>query len=516
MTERPILSARTQGAAGPLSLSADVVVVGSGAGGAMAAAELSQGGLAVLLLEEGGYHRPVDFNQREGDMLPLLFQDAGGRSTVDGAVVVLQGRGIGGSTVHNTNLCKRAPAEVLARWVEEHGAAGWSEGEMAPHYEAVERALNVHPMTEADVNRNNAILRRGVERLGWRGGLLSHNRRGCVRSGFCELGCAFDAKENALKILVPEAARHGAQVFADVHVSHVEWSGAEATGVRGHVVLPDGRPGRPVTARARAVCLSGSAVGSAALALRSGLPDPHGRAGAGLRLHPGLAVSGLFEEPVEGWRGVPQSYECTEKLSFAHGAKDRSWIVAAFAHPAGYASVVPGMGAAHAAVMRDYARTAVVAAMLHDETAGRVTVDRRGHPQVRYELTGDDAAALLRGAHACAEILLAAGAKQVMVPLAEPLVARSVAELAPLLRHRYRPLDPLLTAVHPMGTMALGADPRRAVVDPRGRHHHLRNVYVADGGLFPTSLGAPPQMSIYAAGRKVARAILEDLAGGRG
>ncbi len=496
---------------GPLRLSADVIVVGSGAGGAMAARELCRAGLSVLVFEEGGYHTTRDFNQKEGEMLPLLFQDAGGRGTADGAVTVLQGRGVGGSTVHNTNLCKRAPEPVLRRWVAEHGAAGWSPEDLSPDYAAVEAELNVAPMTKDDVNRNNDILRRGVTRLGWRGGLLSHNRKGCKRSGFCELGCAFDAKQNALKVLVPDAVRLGARVFADVRVDRVRFAAGRAEGIEGHVVLPGGRTGPPVTASARAICLGGSAIGSAALALKSECPDPHRQLGRSLRLHPGVAVAGLFDEVIEGWSGIPQSYECTEKLRFEPGAADRSWILTAFAHPGGFASLAPGFGAAHAQAMRDYPRTAVVAAMLHDETCGQVALGRAGRLHIRYELSGDDQRALWRGVAACAEILLAAGARQVMVPFATPIYVKTGADLAAITAHRYRPLDPLLTSVHPMGTMPLGGDPRRSVVSPAGRHHQVPNLYVVDGSLFPTSLGGPPQISIYAAGRKVARTVVADL-----
>lgn len=497
----------------PLTLDADVVVVGSGAGGAMVASEASRAGLRVVVLEEGGHHRPADFNQREGDMLPRLFCDAGGRSTEDGAVAILHGRGIGGSTVHNTNLCKRAPDEILAGWVSEHGARGWSPSELAEDYAAVERELSVAPLLEADVNSHNAIFRRGVERLGWRGGLLQHNRSGCTRSGFCELGCAYNAKQNALKVLIPQALGHGARVLADVRVTEIVHRSGRATGVRGHTLDASGERGLEVTVTARAVCVAASAIGSAALLRGSDLPDPHKVAGRSLRLHPAIAVAGIFDEKVEAWCGIPQSYECTEKLSFASGAKDRTWLIPAFAHPGAFSGLVPALGAAHAQRMRDYPRTAVVAAMLHDETRGEVARDRHGRPRISYKLSPDDAAALLRGVQAAGEVLLAAGAREVMVPLATPLAARTSAELAPILQHRYRPLDPVLTSVHPMGTLPLGSDPRRAAVDPEGRHHQVRGLYVADGSLFPTSIGGPPQLTIYAAGRKVARALCRDLRG---
>ena len=240
----PLVQLQTPGGAvrgrdlrAPLRLTCDVVVVGSGAGGAMLARDTARAGLATVLIEEGGFHGPGDFTQREGEMLPRLFQEAGGRSTEDGAVMILSGKGVGGSTVHNTNLCKRAPDAVLKRWVAEHGAAGFAPEELAADYQAVEDELHVAPMTEEDVNRNNQLMRQGVQKLGWRGGLLSHNRRGCQRSGFCELGCVYNAKENALKLLVPDALRLGAQVYSEVRITQILRERERAIGVRGHVLV---------------------------------------------------------------------------------------------------------------------------------------------------------------------------------------------------------------------------------------------------------------------------------------
>ena len=486
------------------TLEADLCIVGTGAGGAMVARQAARAGLRVVALEEGGYSVPRDFTQREDEMLPLLFQDGGGRATDDGAITVLSGRGVGGSTVHNTNLCKRAPDPVLDGWRLD----GWRAADLVPHYQVVERDLSVAPIEESRVNRNNAILRRGVEKLGWKGGLLSHNRLGCVGSGFCELGCAFDAKQNALKVLIPAALAAGARVVAECRAERVLVKHGRAHAVQARAVDARGRAGAAVTVNARAVCLAGSAVGSALLALRSGLPDPSARVGRGLRLHPGAAVAGVFDEIIEGWTGIPQSWECTEKLNFddAPGNDDRAWIVTAFAHPVGLASSLPGFGAAHMRLMRLYPRLAVLAAMLHDRSEGSVTA-RGERAVVRYALDAGDQRALLSGMSAAAEILFAAGARQVLVPFADPLTLTSPRQLSAITTRGYRPLDPLLTAVHPMGTLALGR-----VVDERGRWHGVDGVWVADGSLFPSSLGGPPQLTIFAAGHKIAGHLVEALA----
>src|SRR5580693_7664568 len=148
-------------------------------------------------------------------MIPRLFQDMGGRTTDDLGIRILQGRGVGGSTVHNTNLCKRTPDPILDLWTREHAVAGCSPAEMAPAFEAIERDLSVTRISDAQRNANNDALRRGCEALGWKGGMLAHNRVGCLGSGFCELGCAYDAKQNALKVVLPQALSAGARIYSD-------------------------------------------------------------------------------------------------------------------------------------------------------------------------------------------------------------------------------------------------------------------------------------------------------------
>ncbi len=481
-----------------LSLDVDAVVVGTGAGGSACLRELARAGLNAVALEEGGWHTSSDFDQREDHMLPQLFQDAGGRATEDMGIRVLQGRGVGGSTIHNTNLCKRTPDEILDLWQRKFGVEGASPRDLLPAFETIERDLSVAEIEAPLRNANNEALRMGCEALGWRAGALKHNRVGCQQSGFCELGCAYNAKENALKVLVPQAMAAGARVYADVQVLRVMHDGPRVSGVHAVATTPDGVPHARVEVRAPVVVLAGSAVGSASLAKRSGIPDPFRQIGKGLRLHPGGIVAGRFDREIAGWRGIPQSYECTEHLSYEEGSDRRVWIVPAFAHPIGAAASLPGFGAPHMSAMRAYPNLAVLTAMVHDETSGEVAVDENGRPVLRYAMGAADQRQLAKGLAACARILLAAGALEVTIPAIPPRRVASFAELDALDLSFVRPHAVPLSAVHPMGTMRMGEDPRSSVVRSTGEHHQLRGLFVADGSLFPTSLGAPPQISIYA------------------
>jgi len=484
-----------------VTLTCDAVVVGTGAGGSIALRELARAGVDAIALEEGEYRTPADFDQNESRMIPMLFQESGCRTTKDLAIRVLQGRGVGGSTVHNTNLCKRTPEAILDLWGRTYGVVGCSAAEMRASFETIERDLSVTAIDPALLNRNNDALRRGVEALGWKGAVLSHNRVGCHLSGFCELGCSYDAKQNALKVVVPQALEAGGRVYADVRALRVTHEAGRVTGLDAVALDARGATHANVRIDAKVVVLAASAVGSAALALASGLPDPHDQIGRDLRIHPGAVAAGTFDDELDSWRGIPQSYECTEHLEFAQsgdgGSDKRVWIIPAFAHPIGTASTLPGFGAAHMRAMREYPRLAVFTAMVHDETSGRVGVSD-GRPSIDYRLLESDRAQLAKGLVACARLLFAAGAREVTIPAIPPVRLRSVRELDTLDTSFVRPHSVPMTAVHPMGTLRMGEDPKRSVVSSTGEHHFVRGLFVADGSLFPTSLGGPPQISIYA------------------
>jgi len=477
----------------------------------MAARELAGRGLSVVLLEEGPDHGPRNLDQREEHMLPALFRELGGQRTDDLSLLVLSGRGLGGSTVHNTNLCKRTAPEILGHWRDDLGVEGLEAAALDPLFAEVEALLGVVPIERARLSPNNLALERGVEALGYAGGMLSHNRDAlCIGSGFCELGCAYDGKRNALRVLIPDAIARGAVVVTDARVERVEHDGVRASGVVGSLLDQHGVPRGELRITARAVCLAGSAIGSAALALRSALPDPHGQAGQHLHIHPGVAVAGIFDERLESWKGIPQSYECTEFLDLRPGSERRAWILPSFAHPVGTATVTPGFGPRLMRSMRGYAHMGVLAAMIHDETEGRVYLEGAlsgGRTRIAYQPSASDRAQLAMGARECARLLLAAGAREVMVPGVPPITVRTDRDLAEITDERFLPHDVPLTAVHPMGSLRMGEDPRTSAVDSQGRHHQLENVWVVDGSLFPTSIGTPPQLSIYTFALKVARGL---------
>lgn len=492
----------------PVTLSTDLLVVGAGAGGMAAAMAAAEAGVPTLVVEGGAHVTPSQLTQREEAMLPLLLQDSGSRTTADRAVKVHQGRGVGGSTLHNLNLCKRIPLAIRRQWERDVGLTHLPQATWDALYEEVEHLLVVTEVPREAWNRHNRLLEAGTRELGWRGGALRHNRTGCLGSGFCELGCRYDAKNNAAKVLLPRAVAAGAQLVTHCVVTRLLHDsggvrGAEAVAVHPRTREPLGR----LRIDAQRVCLAASATGTAALLLRSGVPDPSDRTGRSLHVHPAVIAAGDFEDEVRAWEGIPQTVECTELLELDDERGHRAWLLPAFAHPVGTASMVPGHGAAHRALMERYANLAVFTAMIHDVTAGSIRPRGEGGVELDYWPDEADRAELSRGLWACAKLLFAAGARRVLIPTRTPRFLERGENFEALQTMPIERGELDLVAVHPMSTVPMGDDPRQAPVGSDGKHHHLDGLWVADGSLLPTSIGVPPQLSIYALGLHVGRSL---------
>lgn len=490
----------------PLKLSTDLVVVGSGAGGMAAAMAAAEQGVKTLVLEAGEYLTPKDMSQREEQMFPKLLQENGSRTTADRAVKIHQGRGVGGSTLHNINLVKRIPEAIRAEWTRERGLTHLPASKWDGLYEELETLLRVSAVPKELWNRHNRLLEKACAELGWKGGGLSHNRSGCLGSGFCEVGCRYNAKNNAFKVLLPRLLKAGGEVLSNCAAVRVVHESGAARGVEAVAIDPVTRAVLgEVHVTAKRVCISASATGTAALLLRSGVNDPSGETGNTLRIHPAVIAAGDFEDSVRAWEGIPQTYECSEFLELDEPDGHRVWILPAFAHPVGTATMVPGHGATHRALMERYAHLGVLTAMIHDLTPG--TVRPKGKLGLRIDYWPDEAdrAELSLGLWACAKALFAAGARRVLVPTRIPRVLQPGDDLEWLKSMPIEQGEIDVVAVHPMSSVPMGDDPKRSAVGSDGKHHHLQNLWLADGSLFPSSIGVPPQLSIYAMGLHVGR-----------
>jgi choline dehydrogenase-like flavoprotein len=490
----------------------DVCVVGSGPGGAVVAARLAERGAKVVVLEEGGAFTPRDFDMREETAYPRLYQERGARATADLAFTVLQGRALGGGTVVNWTTSLRVGEAVLAHWARRHGVEGLDGGALAPHFEAVERRLSIAPDVLGEINANNRVLWDGCGKLGWSRSLVPRNVDGCLRLGYCGMGCPVGAKTSMDRTFLVDAVAAGATIYANVRAERIDADGRRAAAVFGEVRDPatDVPTGRRVVVRPRAVVVAGGAINSPALLLRSGL-QPGGPVGRRTFLHPVVASLGLFPTPIEGWQGAPQSVASTQFEERGQGRMG-FFIETVPIHPMLAGTSLGGFGAPHAEVMARLANAQAIIALCLDgfhegDDGGTVSLRDDGRARLDYPISPALWEALREGNKALARIQLAAGAERVLSFHDPPVELRSEAELAKLDAAPWEPMRVALYSAHPMGGCAMGKDPERSVVDSSLRLRTLDNVWVVDGSVFPTSLGVNPQLTIAAVARWAAEGI---------
>ncbi len=492
----------------------DVAIVGSGAGGAAAAAILAEAGLDVMVLESGPYVDKTTYPTDTLEGLPLLYRD-GGMTIAMGkpAIPIPVGRTVGGTTVINSGTCFRAPAEVIEEWREGEGIE-WA-GDLDPLYAAAEETLAVTPLDLETLGRNGQLCAEGAAALGASGGPISRNAGRCVQCSSCPLGCQIDAKRAAHVSYLPRAVAAGARVRAGVQVQRVLTEDGRATGLACRAGLPTTGPqelsasysaatntaagstpaGRDWQVRAKAVISAGGAFGTPELLLRSGVSHP--ALGRHLHIHPAAWIGARYEEEVRGWEGVMQSY-------YVDQWQPQGILLEATFTPLSFgAQWLPGVGAAFSDRVAHFGNIASIGVHLHDRSEGRVGLTSNGSLKLSYRLLEEEARAIQFGIARAAEVHFAAGATEVY-PNVGPISVIKRGQLAEFESMRLRPSDLRLEAFHPMSSARMGTNPDTSVCDPRGAVRGVESLYIADGSLLPTSVGVNPMMTIIACATRVA------------
>ncbi|MFZ3083633.1 GMC family oxidoreductase N-terminal domain-containing protein [Rhodoferax ferrireducens] len=507
----------------PEKMVCDVAIVGSGAGAGISAELLARAGLQVVIIEEGPLKSSSDFNQKEAEAYPALYQESAGRKTADKGVTILQGRCVGGSTTVNWTSSFRTPLDTLSYWQQKFALPDYTNDALAPYFQQAETRLNMGPWLVAP-NENNDLLRRGAARLGIPAAAIARNVKGCWNLGSCGMGCPTNAKQSMLVTTIPAALDLGATLLVETRAEQFELVNGRLRSVRCIAVKPNGAPVESgvnaTTIIAKHFVLAAGAINSAALLLRSNAPDPHGRLGRRTFLHPVVMSAAIMSQKVEAWAGAPQTiytdhFMGTQPIDGPIGFK----LEAPPLHPVIFASTVFGYGQEQAAMLAQFPHTHVLLALLrdgfHEEAAGgQVKLRGDGSPELDYPLTDFVMAGARRALLAMMEIQFAAGARQVL-PMHESARPcnnwtegrQAVAALA---------MQPLLTKVvsaHVMGGCGLAGTEALGVTRPDGVHWQLDNLSIHDGSIFPTSIGANPQLSIYGIVNRLAQGLVKRLTG---
>ncbi len=506
---------------GPLELEADVLIIGTGAGGGTAAETLSQAGLQVVLLEAGPLKTSTKFDMQERAAYRDLYQEGTGRGTKDGGMVILQGRSVGGSTTVNWTTSFRTPPETLKFWADHMGVSGCSVEDMAPYFEHMEKRLNIHKWPQ-DPNENNAMLQRAAEKLGYSWDKIRRNVRGCLNLGYCGLGCPVDAKQSMLTTTIPGALDARAKLVHHARAVRLLREGDVVVGVEAEALTPNVRSttGQKVTVRARRTVVAGGAMNSPALLLRSEVPDPSSLIGKRTFLHPTTLTMGIYGSTINPFYGAPQSIYSDH---FQWQTVDTGGV--------GFKLEVPPLQPTFAAAFYSAAgeeismcmdqldRTQCMIALMrdgfHEESqGGTVELGDQGQPVIDYPISPFLLEGVKRAWHVMLEMQFATGASSARPAhvdarhYASWKEAKAAVDELDIVAHKSK-----IGSAHVMGGCPMGDDPDRSVTNTDGKFHHLDGLYVMDGSLFPTSIGANPQLSIYGLVYKLSSKLAKELTG---
>jgi len=494
-----------------LRISTEVVVIGSGAGGATIAKELSSEGRKVVVLETGKHFSRDDFNLRVDESYFGMYWYGGIFATLGTPVLFLPtGKTVGGTTTVNSGTCFRMPHRVLKKWHLDFGLWDITEDELDLLYSAVEEYLFVQKADPEVMGKNPMLFLEGAQKMGFSGGILRRNAKDCEGYGVCVLGCPSDAKQSANISYIPDAVKAGCHVYTRCQVEEIVVRGGKATGVRGHFLDPDRDiPGPGIEVEAEVVVLAAGTLQTPRLLLVQGICNSSGQVGRNLTIHPCNGVSALMEERMDNPKGIPQATYVDE---FA----DEGIMLEGGSPPAvGMALALSCKGRRAGEIMRQSPYLGFFGGMLSEHSSSGRVMPHPRHPEqpvVLYNIRGEDRGKFKFMTEMLAEIWFSLGAKRLFTLMTNFPELRTPADLKRLKAAKTHANDFLgASAFHPLGTCRMGGDPEQSVVRHTGETWDVENLFIVDGSIVPTSLGVNPQMTIFAMATRCAGFIDDKL-----
>jgi choline dehydrogenase-like flavoprotein len=472
----------------------EVVVIGTGAGGAVVGHELAARGHAVVFVEEGQLYHRHSFDGSTVRAYERFYRPA--FALGNASFPIFLGRMVGGSTAINGGTAFRTPSWVLDRWCEATDSDALSPARLAPYFDRVEAHLGVGPSSLRYVGPIAEVMQRGCDALGWKHGMLLRNAPGCEASGFCHVGCRSDARKSTNLSYLPPALERGALLFTGLKAEQVMLENGRATGIEG--VAPNGNR---VRIRARAVILAGGTISTPLFLLKQGLANSSGQVGRNLTVHPSAVVNALFDEEIRGFDHIPQSYGSEQFL------EEGLLLVAALATHNAIPPMFPLTGHRLMEPLAQLGHIAAMGPLVADATRdGRVWREVRGVPLARYTLSPADVALLKRGLELSMQMMIAAGARR-LYPGVMGIGALTPNQLDEFRKTELSASDFVMASYHPLGTCQMGTDPRTSVVGMDHQSHDVPGLFVVDGSSVRGPLGVNPQLTIMAIAARAADQI---------
>lgn len=500
-------------AEGDVKRSADVVVIGSGAGGAPLAEGLSGEGYRVIIVEEGArLNRETDFNLDPIEAFKRMYRDAGQTLTLGVPFVALpMGKALGGSTVVNSGTSLRMLRPILKKWQTTHGLKELDEEELNLIYSHLEEYLFVQKADPEVAGPAARAFLAGAEKLGLSSGWLPRNAKECEGFGTCAFGCPSGSKQSMDVCFIPDAEKSGAEIFTCCLADKIKTGNGKATGVTGYFVNPSTgkRTGRRIDVDARVVVLSAGAIYTPSFLLRQGLANSSGHVGKNLSIRPYVHSISIMDEPLNPPKGIPSASYVDE---FKHEGVQ---LHGGTMPPEIQAMALEAAGNRHAALMAEYPYMGMYAGIVCDNDSwGRVInlPPWTNSPTTLYMLKEPDLRKSQMASVLMAEIWFAAGARKVFTPYAGHREISNPRDLKALERSRLKASDVYaMSAYHPLGTCRMGGDPEWSVVRHTGETWDVENLYICDASVLPTSPGVNLQLTIMALSIRCAGFIDERL-----
>lgn len=480
----------------------DVIIIGSGAGGAVLSKELSEGGMKVALVEEGAYYPVSSHYDSPFEAINRLYRDKGFTTTYGRpAIAIPLGKTLGGTTTINSGTCFRTPTAIFEYWNDDLHLESLKEEDFQPIFERVEKEIHVEPAQFNVMSRANTIFHELLGKRGIQGKALKRNVKNCEGCGFCCYGCPDGAKQSMEISYIPKALAKGAIAYTQCKVEKFMRQGNRITGV-----IAQFKSGKSLRLRAPRVIVCAGSLLTPILLKKNKIALRNKNLGKNLTIHPTTKIFARFDEEIKGWEGTPQAYHLdileNEGITFE----------GIFMPPDIAAMTVPFVGERLNEFMRDYIHMAAFGFLITDSSTGTVTRLPFIGNTVLYNLDLEDVKKIKKGVLFLSRIFLEGGARKVFTLIHGHNELCSEEDLRRLERASVKPGDIEAMAFHPLGSCRMGATADTGVVDQSFKVFGYEGLYVADGSVIPSSLGVNPQVTIMAFATKLAFQLLNDKA----
>ncbi len=472
-------------------ITTEILVIGSGAGGATTAATLAEAGHAVLILEEGPAFDTSHLATHSPEAIGRLYRHAGLSPLLGNAnIAFVEGRCVGGSTEINSAFWQRTPSDALERWRKVYQVGELSLESLQEIFEEIEQELNVAYLDAANPPPSSARLRDGAERLGW---LVKE----IPRSQTTNLqGSAFapGAKRSMSRAYLPRAIQAGAQLRADCRVTRLHYQAGRISHVTARQNGPDGP--RTLYIAARQVFVCAGPIQTPALLRASGLCH---NIGESLYIHPMLKVAAQFDRPMDSHRSTLPIFQVKEfwpEITLGGSVFTPGYLALTLADSGLKDAVLPS----------DWRNMALYYAACRGTGRGRVrALPITGEAVASYNLSKQDRASLSAGLARLGEVLFAAGAQKLYPALQFPIVLENAEQGRAFLDKPLPAAAMSLSTVHAFSSCPMGQNQKICATDSFGRVYGFENLFIADASLIPDAPGVNPQGTVMALALRNAR-----------